>query len=568
MITEAKHHIRERKKRIKQYLLFLRKNKTTAIFYFLVSVIAGILEALGLISLVPALEAISADTGGAITLLFVPLAILLSAIGFRYLAENLQALILARTESGLRHELISQIFFSPWQDVRKLSQGQITSGVVSESSQVANGVFAFLNAFGAGVLVLVLWASAFIVNPSMALVTSIFLLFIGSILRFRLRIFKAVESGLRTGYQNVSEQVSGLLSEIKFIRLASQKMFWFRQINQQASLLSDFRRKQIVLPATNRAIVESTASIFLIVSLGMIAFQGFPISQGIVFMGVFYRLVPRLQSLQGYISTTVGQRVWLTEWVNRRDVLGNSFSSIEIDGKKLEVVPANPQQGAHIEVSSLSVVENGKEILNEVDLEVTEGAFLVITGRTGEGKTTLVDAMLGLRASHSGTVALDSKELSGQNLEDILSRVSVVTQDVPIFSGSIGSNITCGYELDDAWRDKVAQMACLTSFVESRDESYSFELSSKGLSLSGGERQRIGIARALYQKPTLLILDEATNGLDEKTELDVIRAIRALPWSITVIAITHRSSLVALADRVVKLDNGRLFEVNRDRDKL
>jgi ABC-type bacteriocin/lantibiotic exporter with double-glycine peptidase domain len=188
----------------------------------------------------------------------------------------------------------------------------------------------------------------------------------------------------------------------------------------------------------------------------------------------------------------------------------------------------------------------------------------VITGRTGAGKTTIVDAMLGLRSAEAGKVFLDSKELIGENLENHLSRVSVITQDVPIFAGTIDLNITCGYALDETWRDEVVDIACLTSFLKNKKEAYLSELSSKGLSMSGGERQRLGIARALYQKPALLILDEATNGLDEKTEMDVIRAIRALPWKITIIAISHRASLFALADRVVQLENGQLFEVSRD----
>ena len=549
---------------MKEYLVFLNKNRLSAIFYLFVSVFGGTLEALGLISLVPALEGISQNSSGAILLLAIPLATLIGAIVFRYLGERLQASILARTEAGLREELVYQIFFSPWKGVRKLTQGQITSGVVSESSQIANGVFAFLNALGAAVLVAVLWTAAFFVNPSMAFITSLFLVLIGAILRLRLKIFKTVESGLRVGYQNVSEQVSGLLSEIKFIRLSAQKMFWFIEIIQQTSRLSDNRRKQIVLPATNRAIVESTASIFLIVSLGIIAIQGVPISQGIVFMGVFYRLVPRLQSLQGYISTSVGQRIWLTEWLKRRAALGLANFKDEAGEYKPDPVPEPPQKGSEIKISSLTVIENEVEILNRVNLDVSSGSFLVITGRTGAGKTTLVDAMLGLRSAEAGKLFLDSKELIGENLQNHLGRVSVITQDVPIFAGTIDLNITCGYALDETWRDEVVEIACLTSFLKNKKEAYLSELSSKGLSMSGGERQRLGIARALYQKPALLILDEATNGLDEKTEMDVIRAIRALPWKITIIAISHRASLFALADRVVQLENGKLFEVSRD----
>lgn len=547
---------------MKEYFLFLEQNRAKSILYFAVSLIAGFLEAVGLISLVPALEAISGKTSNAIYLLTVPLATLICAVSFRYVAENLQARILALTELRLRQELVSQVFFSPWARVRELSQGQITTGVVSESSQVANGVFAFLNVLSSSILVLILWASAFVINPSMALVTTFFLFFIATVLRFRLKVFKQVETELRDGYQNVSEKVSGLLSEIKFIRLATQKKFWFRQISQQTSRLSDYRRKQIVLPATNRAIVESTASIFLIATLGIIAIQGVPISQGIVFMGIFYRLVPRLQSLQGYVSTSVGQRVWLVEWLKRRETLGQVASNLDENDGQVVALPPNPESGSSIEVSGLTVIESGAEILQNVDLTVNAGTFLVITGRTGAGKTTLIDAMLGLRSLEKGSVAVDGQQLSGVNAERLLSRVAVITQDVPLFSGTLGSNITCGYDLDTKWRDKVVEIVSFSSVVGGRKESYESELTSNGLSLSGGERQRLGLARALYQRPSLIILDEATNGLDEATEMEVITKIRQLPWNITIIAITHRASLMALADLTLKLDDGRLFDLN------
>ena len=548
--------------RVKQYLLFLKKNRTVAILYFVTSVIAGMLEALGLISLVPALEEIFSDSVRSLELLAIPLLTFLAASLLRFLAEFLQALILSKTESELRRELVSQIFLAPWSRVRLLTQGQITNGVVSESSQVANGIFAFLNSVSSGVLVVVLWVAAYVVNPSMALLTFTFLILIATLLRLRLKKFKAVENELRSGYQTVSEQVSSLLSEIKFIRLATQKLFWLRELNIQAIKLAEFRKRQIVLPATNRAILESMASTFLIVSLGVMAIQGAPITQGIVFLGIFYRLVPRLQSLQGYIATCVGQKVWLVEWQKRRAQLGDLANDFLPEESEKTPIPINPTSGARVEVSSMTLIDSGNVLFKDLNLLVEPGTFLVIRGRTGVGKTTLIDSMLGLRSVDSGTTRIDDRILTSGNLESTLRRVAVVTQDVPVFAGTIRSNITCGYELDESWLHDVSAMASLTSYIENRNRGYEYELSSKGLSLSGGERQRIGIARALYSKPQIIVLDEATNGLDERTEREVIRAIKNMPWNMTVVAITHRSSLMELADRIVELENGKLKDVD------
>jgi len=545
---------------MKHYLLFLNEFRGLAGLYLAVSILAGLSEALGLVALVPALEAISTGSGDQLTSLYLPLSTLLAAISLRFLSEYIQARILSKSESNLRRELVSQIFFSPWSRVRLLTQGQITNGVVSESSQVANGIFAFLNALSSGVLVAILWAAAYFVNPAMALLTSTFLIAIAALLRLRLKKFKIVESQMRSGYQQVSEQVSSLLSEIKFIRLSPQKTFWLRELNAQASKLAEFRRRQIVLPATNRAILESMASVFLIVSLAVMAVQGAPITQGIVFLGIFYRLVPRLQSFQGYISTCVGQKVWLVEWQKRRAHLGESSIELAARDDSVATIPVTPISGARLEVSSVTLSDKGSILLNDLNLSVEPGTFLVISGRTGAGKTTLIDAMLGLRTVDSGQTRIDGNLLTSGNLEESLLRVAVVTQDVPIFAGTIGSNITCGFEMDDGWIREVSQVASLTSYINAKSQGYEFELTSKGLSLSGGERQRIGIARALYSKPQIIVLDEATNGLDERTEFEVVKAIRSMGWNMTIVAITHRASLIEMADRVVYLENGKLTE--------
>lgn len=549
---------------MKEYLLFLKQSRSLAIFYLSVSILAGLSEALGLISLVPALEVISSGSLNSLQQLLLPLFTLLAAIFLRFLAEYLQAQILSRTESDLRRELVSQVFFSPWSRVRLLTQGQITNGVVSESSQVANGIFAFLNALSSGVLVVVLWAAAYIVNPTMALLTSTFLVFVAVLLRFRLKKFKAVEREMRNGYQEVSEQVSSLLSEIKFIRLAAQKLFWLRELNSQTLKLFEYRKKQIVLPATNRAILESMASIFLIASLGFMAIQGEPITQGIVFLGIFYRLVPRLQSLQGFIATCVGQKVWLVEWKKRRVNLGESAINLVTKDATLAPVPTVPKSGARVQVASMTLIDNGTALLKDLNLLVEPGTFLVISGRTGAGKTTLIDAMLGLRSVDGGQTQIDGKLLTSETLESSLKRVAVVTQDVPIFAGTISSNITCGYELDKNWEREVSSIASLSSYIQASGRGFEYELASKGLSLSGGERQRIGIARALYSRPQFVVLDEATNGLDERTEREIIQGIRSMPWNITVVAITHRASLIALADRVMNLEDGKLTEIGAE----
>jgi ATP-binding cassette subfamily C protein len=412
-------------------------------------------------------------------------------------------------------------------------------------------------------LVLLLWIAAFVVNPSLVLVTSIFLAVMAFFLNLRLSKFKLVEKQIREGYLEISEKASNLLVDAKFMRLSSQKGFWFSEILNQTESLSRARRKQIALPATNRAFLEASASVFLISTLAFMTLQGMPIAEGLVFLGIFYRIIPRVQSLQSFVSIAVGQRIWLDEWNSRRLSLG-TYSANTWEATTADLRRDFPK-GLDVIVSNITLMNDTGPLIQDISLRVGSGEFVVIMGRSGAGKTSLIDAILGLRPAVSGQVLLNGQivDLLGTDA-DHLKSISVVTQDVPIFSGTIEQNIYCGYDRDDEWLAKVMEIAQLQDFGKDKNGQVVRDISSKSLSMSGGERQRLGIARALYSKPGLMILDEATNGLDEETEMRLVKAIKNLPSGLTVIAISHRTSLKSLADRALVLSENKLVEDEDD----
>jgi ATP-binding cassette subfamily C protein len=548
---------------IRQYWKFIGQHKKEMSGFLVASSLAGALEAIGLVSLLPALTKLSEGSADSAFLLLVPLAVLLGAIAARFSSDLFQARLISAIERHLRSELVSQVFFSSWDKVRRVSQGKITSGVISEASQVANGVLGFLNMISTSFLVLLLWIAAFVVNPSLVLVTSIFLAVMAFFLNLRLSKFKLVEKQIREGYLEISEKASNLLVDAKFMRLSSQKGFWFSEILNQTESLSRARRKQIALPATNRAFLEASASVFLISPLAFMTLQGMPIAEGLVFLGIFYRIIPRVQSLQSFVSIAVGQRIWLDEWNSRRLSLG-TYSANTWEATTADLRRDFPK-GLDVIVSNITLMNDTGPLIQDISLRVGSGEFVVIMGRSGAGKTSLIDAILGLRPAVSGQVLLNGQivDLLGTDA-DHLKSISVVTQDVPIFSGTIEQNIYCGYDRDDEWLAKVMEIAQLQDFGKDKNGQVVRDISSKSLSMSGGERQRLGIARALYSKPGLMILDEATNGLDEETEMRLVKAIKNLPSGLTVIAISHRTSLKSLADRALVLSENKLVEDEDD----
>lgn len=195
--------------------------------------------------------------------------------------------------------------------------------------------------------------------------------------------------------------------------------------------------------------------------------------------------------------------------------------------------------------------------LHHVDLEVPMGTSLGLVGSSGAGKSTLVDVVLGLLEPTEGTATID-----GVPLHEVLaawrSRVGYVPQEVSLFSGSIAQNValTWSDDFDEQKVRRALERAQLLDVVEARKGGIQAFVGDRGMALSGGQRQRLGIARALYNDPLILVMDEATSALDTKTESAVAEAIRRLHGEVTVIAIAHRLSTIRQSDQVCFMRDG------------
>ena len=217
---------------------------------------------------------------------------------------------------------------------------------------------------------------------------------------------------------------------------------------------------------------------------------------------------------------------------------------------------------ASIRINNLSYeyFENDQFRLHDINLEVKTGQHLAISGSSGAGKTTLVDLILGVLSPTSGSI-----EISGVEPLHAFDRwpgaTGYVPQDISIVNGTIWENITLGFNFHqnhEPYIWKALELAQLDQYVKSLPEGLNTKVGEKGFKLSGGQRQRLGIARALFTQPKLLVLDEATSALDGATESDIAEAIKSLKGKVTVILIAHRLSSVRDADQVVFMAKGKI----------
>ena len=204
-------------------------------------------------------------------------------------------------------------------------------------------------------------------------------------------------------------------------------------------------------------------------------------------------------------------------------------------------------------------------ILQNINLEINKGENIGIIGPTGCGKSTFIDILMGLLKPTNGEILVDGDNIHTKKFNEIwMKNISHVPQNIYLTDNSFSENIAFGiskYKIDLKRVKKCAEIARISSFIESKNAGYDALVGEGGINLSGGQKQRIGIARALYKGSDLMIFDEATSALDKKTEKAVIKSIKNFGEEKTIFIVTHNMSTLDFCDRIIKFEKGIMREI-------
>ena len=281
-----------------------------------------------------------------------------------------------------------------------------------------------------------------------------------------------------------------------------------------------------------------------------------PILSVYIFAG--YRLMPAIQQLYAsFISLRFADAAINSIYETQPAKLNLNFSNNKLALKK-EISLKNI---AYFYPKSL------KTNLNNISLKILANTSVGLVGHTGSGKTTLIDVILGLLEPQEGILMVDNTIIDKNNLSLWQNNIGYVPQQIFLTDDTLTSNIAFGIDdklIDHEIVEKVSKIANLHDFVINElPEKYNTIIGERGIRLSGGQRQRIGIARALYNNPSVLILDEATNSLDNLTERNVMSSLHNLRKKITIIHIAHRINTVEKCDQIILMDNGKIIAFGR-----
>ena len=225
-----------------------------------------------------------------------------------------------------------------------------------------------------------------------------------------------------------------------------------------------------------------------------------------------------------------------------------------------------PARTPSIDVRDLTIAADGRRLLDGVSFTLPAGATLAIVGRTGSGKTTLVDAVLRMQEVAPGAVRVGGRDVTDIPLGELRSLIGYAPQDAFLFSATVADNIAFGMrdEVDAPARDervrRAAEAAGLAPDVAVLPDGYRTLVGERGITLSGGQRQRVALARALAAEPHILILDDSLSSVDAETERTILTRLRPILAGRTSIVISHRVAAVKDADQILVLDGGRVAE--------
>ncbi len=325
-----------------------------------------------------------------------------------------------------------------------------------------------------------------------------------------------------------------------------------RLLNVQISLLS----------TAPRYCIEGSA-ISLIALCALLFFRFNRTSEIFVVLGVvalgFQRLLPTIQQFYGSIVTLRSNRhvlIGILELLNQPnfDLPFDSAHTLNLQDK-------NPIKNVSLSSVTFSY-DNSVNVLHSLSLSIEQGQSIGIVGPTGGGKSTALNILLGLLKPTEGNVLLDGESLSNpKTLRRWYDNIAHVPQTIYLSDTSISKNIAIGipdHLIDENLVRSVADEVQLHAFIDSLHDGYNTLVGENGIRLSGGQRQRLGIARALYLRPSYLILDEATSSLDPITEKAIVDRLRN-NRNITLISIAHRISTIKNCDVIYLISNGRLL---------
>ena len=525
-------------------------------------------------------SAISGDSEGTIRWLIVMLVITLISMLSSPITSFMSTHSSTKLTQNIQRKIYQHIQCSDWLEQSKFHSVSLLTRVTSDVSNISSAILGTIPSLVSLTVTLV---GSFYTLISWAPSIAFAAVFIGP---FLILVGKYFSRKLKDLYKEAQEEDvkyrSFMQESIQNIMIV--KTFCMEKINMHRLVEIQNNKYKIAMRNTKLSVMTSMSMSFCssIAYFTIFTWGVLNIAKGVSTYGTFTGMLQLYSKVQapfsslasmipGLISTIAAaerlmeiEAIPVEKMADEKEL--DDIGSLEVALDSISSKVSSTFNKPNIVFDNVSFAyKANNNILNNINLTIDAGETIAFVGPSGEGKTTMIRLILSLINPTEGNILLSEGNLVKEINRNYRELISYVPQGNTLFSGSIRDNLKYGnpYASDDEIKAALKN-ACALDFVNELEDGLDTMIGEKGVGISEGQAQRIAIARSFLRERPILILDEATSALDPETEVNVLKAVRALPTKPTCIIITHRPSALNICNRIIKLEKGNLREVSRE----
>ena len=457
----------------------------------------------------------------------------------------------SKLERIIRKEITLRTLELDWPYFITLDNGEISKTIIAEGEQISNGFMYFLSA-----IIFFFISLTYLIICLFLVKNTLIILIAYAFIAFRIYKYYSKEASrlgenLSLITSNIGKSSSAIFNNLKYIRSNGKENIAMDDSNQVFKEFSNAYAKSMIASYKSKQVTEVLTAVFIFVAVFYILIYKKFDNDLILSLSLFIRLAPRIYNTQTRLLDATALISWPkkykenNKWAQRYklDRLGNKnkFNFSEPNILFIEVWYKYPQ--------------SDNWIIKNASFGIQKNEFVGLSGKSGSGKSTIVDLITGLIKTTKGNIFISNQNLSNIDLRSLRSKLGIVFQDSYLINDTIAANIALGEKNIDKTKVKDSLIkANAYEFVKNLKKGIDETILERGSRFSGGERQRLALARALYKDPKILIMDEPTSALDQNGERIFLQSLKKIIGTITIIIISHKENILESCDKVIKIN--------------